>query len=600
MANHTQPLRRSQFIYTYGPGAIIESKNGPRLIPSLLYGLQSHWGEKQLSAMQINDVRLCQYIGKTTNDSKKCKIFAIPSNSSLSLAESKPVYKTQIFPEWNICYNKKNHPNPILYKGSTCPVCNKSEHSGVVRFVSACTDGHLDDIDWPYAVHGKNSDCPHIFEWIAAGSSLASIQIKCKKCGKSVTMQEIYNMPHRCTGRQPEIECAQSPDNFFSAYLTTARRDHKCDKPMKIVQRQSTNLRLSDIITLLTIPEYDDKISNILQLPKIRDNIETLVFLAKENNWTDDFKESQIVSTLEYSLKISPESLEVIRDYINNNGIRGFLEKYNQFEASGNTFIDIINEEYSSLVNGRGMSGSCHFKMGSSIPYNKITALIPRLDICPVSKIRTVTAQRGYRRPVSNTDIPKLISVAEKKDEVYWFPGFEGFGEGVFINFESAALNSIPKGLAYNGWKNFQPDFKKVNTDWNEICTKPEFVWLHTLSHAFIRAISEFTGYSVASIHERVYYNPAQNTGGILLYNTTPGDDGGMGGLTDITNSFQEIIHCAEQFIQICSNDPLCSDIRRTGDQINGAVCYGCLLISETSCEHGNRWLDRHLFLDGS
>ena len=34
-----QELRRSQFILTYGPGSIIETKYGPRLIPSLRYGI---------------------------------------------------------------------------------------------------------------------------------------------------------------------------------------------------------------------------------------------------------------------------------------------------------------------------------------------------------------------------------------------------------------------------------------------------------------------------------------------------------------------------------------------------------------------------------
>lgn len=123
---------------------------------------------------------------------------------------------------------------------------------------------------------------------------------------------------------------------------------------------------------------------------------------------------------------------------------------------------------------------------------------------------------------------------------------------------------------------------------------------MHTLSHALIRSISEFTGYSVASIRERVYYDKKMNEGGILIYNTTPGDDGGMGGLTDIVDSFQKIMKRAEELIMICSNDPLCHDVKREGKMVNGSACYGCLLISETSCEHGNKWLDRHMFLDGT
>ena len=32
-------------------------------------------------------------------------------------------------------------------------------------------------------------------------------------------------------------------------------------------------------------------------------------------------------------------------------------------------------------------------------------------------------------------------------------------------------------------------------------------------------------------------------------------------------------------------------------NKVNGAACHNCLLISETSCEHRNTLLDRHLFI---
>ena len=30
-------------------------------------------------------------------------------------------------------------------------------------------------------------------------------------------------------------------------------------------------------------------------------------------------------------------------------------------------------------------------------------------------------------------------------------------------------------------------------------------------------------------------------------------------------------------------------------DKVNGSACIYCLLLPETSCEHNNMWLDRHL-----
>ena len=52
----TQPLMRSQFILVYGPGAIIESENGPRLIPNLDIGINKFG--KTAKKYEINDVRM--------------------------------------------------------------------------------------------------------------------------------------------------------------------------------------------------------------------------------------------------------------------------------------------------------------------------------------------------------------------------------------------------------------------------------------------------------------------------------------------------------------------------------------------------------------
>ncbi len=52
----------------------------------------------------------------------------------------------------------------------------------------------------------------------------------------------------------------------------------------------------------------------------------------------------------------------------------------------------------------------------------------------------------------------------------------------------------------------------------------------------------------------------------------------------------------------ICSNDPICAD-HHPGDAVDeralqGAACHGCLLVSETSCERRNNYLDRALLVE--
>ena len=47
-----------------------------------------------------------------------------------------------------------------------------------------------------------------------------------------------------------------------------------------------------------------------------------------------------------------------------------------------------------------------------------------------------------------------------------------------------------------------------------------------------------------------------------------------------------------------CSNDPVCMESPGTGSfSSNLAACHGCVLLPETSCEEGNRLLDRALLI---
>ena len=45
----------------------------------------------------------------------------------------------------------------------------------------------------------------------------------------------------------------------------------------------------------------------------------------------------------------------------------------------------------------------------------------------------------------------------------------------------------------------------------------------------------------------------------------------------------------------LCTNDPECMSNVPAGNNLNGAACHSCCMISETACENGNRMLDRGL-----
>ncbi len=596
MTKEFQHLSRSQFVLTYGPGSIIETKNGPRLIPDLSRGLRDYFNEEIFEKFEIKDVRLCTHIQKSTDAENKARIVALPSNAGLEIKQNKGVYATQIFPTWKICYGRKkneNH-NPILYSGKKCPICKNEEKTGVVRFVAACSAGHLDEVNWKYAIH-QDSECdPPFYWWKITGSSLANIEIECPNCNSKTTMQDIYKMHFRCTGRFPEKE--REATNY-SPYFSIPKRNKKCDKSMRITQRQSTSLRIPDTMTLLTIPKYDNQLTYVLQRRSVIDILDSALITRKTMG--NSMSEEMFIDLVKNLLasKLSPETLKQIQTEIEKLGINEFFSFYLQLKSGESSFLDLMYEEFESLQSGAGVYTE-NFMMDEGEEFlQPADSLVPSLKVYPIKKIRTATVQTGYRRMMSrandNDEVP--VSTAKFLHDYYWYPGFEGFGEGIFITLADGKIPDISHNNVYSDWKKYKSSGYSGNSEWTDICAEPNFVWLHTISHALIKALAEFTGYSSASLRERIYLSRDGKNGGILIYNTSPGEDGGMGGLTGTIKTFRDITNEAETIIKICSNDPLCDDLKKSADSINGAACYSCLLISETSCEHRNLWLDRHL-----
>ncbi len=588
---------------TYGPGSILEGRNGPRLIPSLEIGLnlKQKWNFDTLKNYVINESRLRAVIGSKNKENGNV-IFSLPTNASLHLPANEPIYKTLKFPKWKICYGiGGKHNVPILYEGDVCPVCKTDRQSTSVRFIMACINGHLDDVNWHLAVHkGKDNRCkPDYYKWKAGGSSLSDIKIECPICMSSTTMDKVYRQDFKCTGRFPERE-----DENFGKRETGKRRQEECNVKMKVIQRQSSSLRIPISFTLLTIPDYDDKFSKLIQ----RDDIISIAIkiTLKEISSDETIKEEELVNKIKENLNlinnISNSDINVIVDYMEKNGFEKFKSHFQRINSSDRTFTDFINEEFESLTRAEGnplQYRSDNFIMGPPVKAKlKTKDRETELMINPVERLRTITVQYGYIRipyQPSGEETEKTVISGSLLENKMWFPGFEGRGEGIFIKLIKGKTPDLSQMKALSEWNNYPAPPDGLSDDWNNIRDKPLFVWLHTLSHAIMLAISLYAGYSSASLRERIYVNENGDDGGILIYTSSMGDDGSMGGLAGSVQSFQRILDEASRRIQVCSNDPLCSDVRKVRESVNGAACYSCLMVSETSCEHMNKWLDRHM-----
>ena len=229
-------------------------------------------------------------------------------------------------------------------------------------------------------------------------------------------------------------------------------------------------------------------------------------------------------------------------------------------------------------------------------------------SISLIEKIREVQVMLGFSRisPFSASMIAdgesnsKFVSVKKAEDD--WYPGYNVYGEGIFIEFDEDAINRWRSGnaalekrvkmLQENYDKSFIGSQHKRDISW-------KFLLLHTVSHLLIKQLSFECGYNVSSLKERIYCGEAadgKEMAGILIYTASGDSEGTLGGLVrqGKCDTFPHIYKKAIESAVICSNDPVCSLSNGQGrDSLNLAACYSCCLLPETCCEEFNVFLDR-------
>src|SRR5262249_19603104 len=131
------------------------------------------------------------------------------------------------------------------------------------------------------------------------------------------------------------------------------------------------------------------------------------------------------------------------------------------------------------------------------------------------------------------------------------------------------------------------------------------YVLLHSLAHSLIRQFSLECGYTMASVRERIYSRSPgadqEPMAGILLYTAAPDSEGTLGGLVGLgePKTLGRHLDQALEGMRLCTSDPLCAEHHPYRDSLtlHGAACHACLFLPETSCERGNKYLDRSVLV---
>lgn len=595
-------VRPSQLLWTYGPGALIDLPN----LSVVTLGID-RWEKNRCQPIQ--EARLLAAVRKVLGEqveNLRMPPFQKSEVTDVWSAEANIGVPVRPFPRWLRCVKcgllspfdaglfeiKENRFRPertrFVHKGcrgSKGDQPAKDADAVPARFLLACRDGHLDDFPWHYFVHGGHDSCKGTLRFFESGASLQTenLWVKCDTCEASRSMAHAFgkagkeNLP-ACRGRHPHL------DHF----------DNECDEEPRAVLLGATNSWFPITLSALAIP-----LSNVSPLHQI------II------DYWDDFVEVEDLSELRGILKTLKKRGEA-------QGIEKYAPEavWSAIDAhrtgGGEEFIseaDIKSPEWDVLTEASPPTDYPHFMSKNAGTPARFAPYLHRVLL--LERLREVNALLGFTRveaPEESDDPserPQMASLSRRRPD--WVPANQVHGEGIFLQFNEEALVAWESLVAvqqvdqmlrggHTGWRNSR------HLDPNVGYPGIRYAMLHTLSHLLIRELALECGYNAASIRERIY---ADTTGdspqaGILIYTAAADSDGTLGGLVDLgkPESLGRLLEQALSRSKVCSSDPLCSEHDPEKDRsLHGAACHACSLVAETSCERGNRYLDRSLLV---
>lgn len=600
--NNVGQIRPSQLLWSYGPGALIDLPN----LSVLTMGLD-RWQEDR--CVPVEEPRLLAHVRRALGPQVQ-RLRMPPFNKNEDNDPFSPEAKIGVpvrpFPRWLRCVRCGTlgeadsglfelKPNPYRPE-QTCYVhktCQKGNRSDAVpsRFLMACRNGHLDDFPWRWYVHQGQGhpDCNGALAFYEDGASLQTenLWVKCQGCDAPArSMVHAFgkegekNLP-ACRGRHPHL----------GVY------DEGCTEAPRAVLLGATNSWFSVSISVLAIPQEQDEVAQM-----VTEGWEYFSEIESEIEAKVTIKTLDKTGALPGIGKHSASEIWM--------GIEKKREGSDDADEEFATEEDIKRPEWRVLTSPSAPTDWPSFSSSSANVPKGFADYIE--SVLLLDRLREVNALIGFTRVEAPEESiapdEQAPRAALGKGALTWVPVSEVHGEGIFIRIKEEKLVAWESKASvkerdemlrrgHEGWRTTR------NMDPAEGYPGIRFSMLHTLSHLLIRELALECGYNAASIRERIYATQEgdeEPMAGILLYTAAADSDGTLGGLVDLgrPETLGNLITQALQRASVCSADPLCSEHNPATDRtIHGASCHACGFVAETSCEKGNRYLDRALLL---
>lgn len=601
--NELGELRPSQLIFTFGVGALIDLPN----LSAIVMGLDD-WDTRYCK--EVEEDRLVAAIQKRLG-AQVGKLYLPPIKpESLEHDPAAPGIGVPVapFPRWLRCslcdtlasiesgvfklVQDPFRPDKTEY---VHPGCLKSQGSKPpsaisVRFLMACREGHLTDFPWLEFVHKGNVPCRpatlSMREFGASGDA-SDIVIKCHTCNTERRMADAFDTEAQftCHGHHPHLRLIE----------------HDCPEPAKTILLGASNSWFPTALSALSIPRAVDRLGKMVEeqwarLTNATSQAKLGFYREEQQNYPaliplfTDFSDSQIWAAIEKKRE---------------GGEQGALPPE-----------DLKLPEWQVFSNPGSAAENRDFKLKRVLPPQGFEPFFE--DTVLIERIREVRALLGFTRIESNADFAEATVLKDgrltplNRESPKWLPASEVRGEGLFLRLREEVLLAW---LARPEVQQLEQEFLDAHKAWRKLrkLDPPQegfpgirLVLLHSLAHALMRQIVLDCGYTAASVRERLYSRGPDDEGGpmagILLYTAAPDSEGTLGGLVELGDPLTLGRHLQQalESMRLCASDPLCSEHRpdTLGRGIQGACCHACQFAPETSCERGNRYLDRSVLVN--
>ena len=521
-------------------------------------------------------------------------------------------------------------PNKKTYRKIKAEVLHDDVEYGLLKpvpLILICPNGHISDIPWykffcAFLKHEKMDDdagfelfgydcedCScggkHNIKWLNSRNQAESWgTLKCSKCGYSFSLAGIMNIKPYCRGERPWV----NKDNAYERCLSTGQKTK-----MQVAMVTSNSIYYASGFSSLYIPkdfiplkpgQLNDQARMVLS--KVTEKYNTMVtrrpemtqeeFWKKKYNDCDEFIED---ANLNWQCSLTDFDYENIK-----NMFLGLIvedEDNDPVATYRLTEFEVLTDIHEPNRKSKGLEFNEIIIPNSLQSYFK--------TIKQVNTVSLTNTQLGFGRvnmPTSKLDDSgKIVAPGDEMkpifdgipSDIYVLPANQIYGEGLFFAFDMATIERWAEENDLNDHYKCQLDNGALGEFlYQEISLygRAKFYLLHTFSHVLMKELEFTCGYPTASLSERLYYSDKMC--GVLIY-TADGAEGSMGGLVwqGQPRLISSIIESAMKRAVNCSSDPLCWE---NEDSLNRASCFGCTMVSETSCEYQNMGLDRRALVD--